>query len=290
MAKAQVVGIVVAAGSGQRLGADVPKAFVEIGGRPLLAWAVDALRRGGIDDLVVVAPAGWEEQAGAASGPGATIVTGGATRTDSVAAGLAAVSEGAHVVAVHDAARALTPPDVVASAVRAVVDSIRGFDASHGPDGSDSVGEPGQDARVVAAAPGVAVTDTLKRVDGDGSVAGTIDRHGLVGIQTPQVFRRDILALAHRHAAQRGDSATDDLALVEDLVTARHHRGTHRRHPRLGARPQDHAPRRPGRGHGPGSPAATAATARQPSHGQPLDGQPSHGQPLDGQQLHGRAT
>lgn len=208
MAEPRVVGIIVAAGSGQRLGADVPKAFVEVGGRPLLTWAVDAVRHGGVEHLVVVAPSGWEERAAAAAGPTATIVTGGATRTASVDAGLAAVPNGIEVVAVHDAARALTPPGVVAAAVRAVVDTLE-----HAA-GSD------QGGGIVAAAPGLAVADTLKRVGPDGTVAATVDRARLVGIQTPQVFPRAVLSLAHRVAADRGSGATDDLALVEDLLAA----------------------------------------------------------------------
>lgn len=187
----RVAGIVVAAGTGERLGSDVPKAFVALGGATLLAHAVGVLRGCGLDQLVAVVPPGWEDRAVADVGADATVVAGGDTRTASVAAGMAALDDDVEVVAVHDAARPLVPVEVVADAVAAVVDGA------------------------LAAAPGLAVADTLKQVDGDGVVAGTVDRSDLVAIQTPQVFRR--AALARGHAAA-GDGATDDLALVEDLV------------------------------------------------------------------------
>lgn len=193
----RVVAIVVAAGSGERLGAGVPKAFVEVGERTLLGHAVGHLRGGGLEEFVVVAPAGWEAAAEevvaqVAGGATARVVAGGATRTASVAAGLAALSDDATHVAVHDAARAFVPDVVVADTIRAVV------------------GDEG----VVAAAPGLAVPDTLKRV-GDAGVVATVDRDGLAAVQTPQVFPVDVLRLGHERA---GGGASDDLVLVEDLV------------------------------------------------------------------------
>lgn len=216
-----MVGIVVAAGSGERLGADLPKAFVEVAGRPLVAWAIEGLRAGGIDHLVVVVPAAWVDRAeqalavlagpgqhsdadggGAAPGdhPTIEVVAGGSTRTKSVAAGLAVVSDDVDVVAVHDAARAFVPPGVVRHAVDSVVASMAG------------------DGEVVAAAPGLPVADTLKRVSRDDTVEATLDRSDMIGVQTPQVFPRPVLARAHEVAATRGAAATDDLGLVEELL------------------------------------------------------------------------
>lgn len=190
----EVAGIVVAAGSGERLGTEVPKAFVGLGGATLLAHAVGVLRAAGVERLVAVVPHGWEERARVDVGGDARVVAGGDTRTASVAAGLAVLDDDVDVVAVHDAARPLVPVEVVADTVAAVRDDV------------------------VAAAPAVPVADTLKRAGDDGVVTGTVDRRGLVGVQTPQVFRRDALVLAHDGAARDGRTTTDDLALVEALV------------------------------------------------------------------------
>lgn len=187
-------GIVVAAGSGDRLGAEVPKAFVEVAGATLLCHAVAGLRASEVAPIVVVVPDGWQDEARADVGPDVAVVTGGSTRTASVAAGLAALPHDADVVAVHDAARPLVPVAVIADAVAAV----------HGD--------------VVAAAPAVPVTDTLKRVDGQRRIVSTLDRADLVAIQTPQVFRRDVLVAGHDWARAHDRAPTDDLALVEHLV------------------------------------------------------------------------
>lgn len=134
------------------------------------------------DGVVVVLPAGveWDGPAVAA------VVAGGATRSDSVRAGLSAVPVEAAVVVVHDAARPLASPALFAAVVAAV---------RAGADG---------------AVPGVPVTDTLKQVDG-ARVMATLPRHGLVAVQTPQAFRATALRAAHA----TGGSATDDAALVE---------------------------------------------------------------------------
>ena len=187
--------IVVAAGSGTRLGLGMPKAFVELAGRPLLAHALSAVfALPEAVQVVVVAPAdGLEEArsictdvAGPASGH-LTLVTGGATRQESVAAGLAAVVDSVSVVLVHDAARALTPTrqhEAVIAAVRAT------------------------GAGVI---PGLAVSDTIKRVDADGRIVETVDRSQLSAVQTPQGFPRTQLDVAYADAA---DDHTDDAALV----------------------------------------------------------------------------
>ncbi len=183
-----VVGVVVvAAGSGERLGAGRPKALVEVAGRSLIAHAVAGLRAAGFRSIVVVHTPGEERAFRAAVGDAeVALVPGGADRSASVRAGSAALPDDVEVVAVHDAARAFTPPSVL----RAVVAAVSGD--------------------VLAAAPAIPVADTLKRVDGD-RVIGTVDRSGLVAVQTPQVFPAAVLHAITAAAA----SATDELTLVE---------------------------------------------------------------------------
>jgi 2-C-methyl-D-erythritol 4-phosphate cytidylyltransferase len=192
--------VVVAAGRGERLGGDRPKALVVVAGRSLVAHAVGALEAAGIPHLVVVHSPGEEAAfraalgaAGATLTDGVSLIPGGADRSASVRAGLAALPDEVRVVAVHDAARAFTPPAVI----RAAVDAVTGD--------------------VLAAAPALPVADTLKRTSGD-EVIGTVDRTDLVAVQTPQVFPRDVLV----EVARGGASATDDLALVERRLAGGH--------------------------------------------------------------------
>ncbi|HEY2304098.1 MAG TPA: 2-C-methyl-D-erythritol 4-phosphate cytidylyltransferase [Acidimicrobiales bacterium] len=176
----EIWAIVVAAGSSTRFGR--PKQFADLAGRPVLHWSVEAARAacGGI---VVVLPAADA----AVEVPGADAVqVGGLTRSDSVRAGLAAVPAATEIIVVHDAARPLAPPALWS----AVVAEIKA--------GAD------------AAIPGVAVTDTIKRVSATGSIE-TLDRSQLVAVQTPQAFRASALRAAHAGAAH----ATDDAALIE---------------------------------------------------------------------------
>ncbi len=184
-----VVAVVVAAGSGVRLGGPVPKALRELGGRPLVAWSVEAMAAGGADAVVVVVAEGMQPQFEAALGEArvpVTLVVGGADRQQSVSRGLAAVPQACRVVLVHDAARPLVPAEVV----ERVVDAVRGG------------------ATVVT--PVVPVVDTIRRVDGEGSVV--IDRSGLRAVQTPQGFDRATLVAAH---AAVGGMFTDDVAVCE---------------------------------------------------------------------------
>ena len=188
-----VVAILLCAGRGERLGADVPKALVPLAGRPLFSWSLETLQRAAdVDAIVVVGPVRPMRELLAASGLAPVKVVawteGGATRQDSVARGLAAAPQEHAVVAVHDGARALVPAGVIARAVAA--------GRAHG-----------------AAIAAVPLPDTLKRVE-DGAIAGTPSREGLWCAQTPQVFRRDWLEAAH--AAAR-EATTDDAALVEAL-------------------------------------------------------------------------
>jgi len=187
--------VVVAAGSGERLAARHPKALVLLAGRPLLAHALAGLAAAGLPPPVVVHTPGQGEEFARAAGDLAIagLVPGGATRTASVAAGIAALADDVEVVAIHDAARPLTPPEVIGAAVAAVTGA---------PD-------------VLAAAPGVPVADTLKRTLA-GEVLGTVDRTGLVGVQTPQVFPRIVIDRV-LDPTRPVEDATDDLALVERL-------------------------------------------------------------------------
>ena len=187
--------MIAAAGTGERLGIDRPKAFAVLGGRPLLAESIDRLDRCElVDAIVVAAPAGWEEPAillaeELAASKVVACVTGGASRAESVAAALEEVPEEALVVLVHDAARPLVGNDIV----ERLLDPLgEGFDG---------------------AVPQLPVADTLKRVR-DREVVETIDREGLVTAQTPQAF----LAPALRRAFG-GDlsGVTDCASLVERI-------------------------------------------------------------------------
>jgi 2-C-methyl-D-erythritol 4-phosphate cytidylyltransferase len=182
--------VLVAAGQGDRLGADRPKAFVRLGERVLLAEPLERLEASDwIDAIVVVAPAGWEEPAillaeELGCGKVVACVTGGSTRADSVRIGLAEVAEDAAVVLVHDAARPLVDDTVIERVLTALGE---GFDG---------------------AIPALPIADTVKRVEGR-LVAETIDREGLVTVQTPQAFVAPVLI-----AAASGEG-TDCASLVE---------------------------------------------------------------------------
>jgi 2-C-methyl-D-erythritol 4-phosphate cytidylyltransferase len=182
--------ILAAAGSGERLGTDQPKAFARLRDRPLLAESVERLEESGwVDSVVIAAPPGWEEptvllaeELGA--GKVVAAVAGGDTRADSVRAALAEVTEDAVVVLVHDAARPLVSDDVIGRVLAPL---------SEGWDG---------------VVPAVPVRDTIKRVR-DGVVVETLARSELVAVQTPQAFLADVLRAA------AGGEATDCAALVE---------------------------------------------------------------------------
>ncbi|WP_116449661.1 2-C-methyl-D-erythritol 4-phosphate cytidylyltransferase [Blastococcus litoris] len=183
------VGIVAAAGSGLRLGADVPKALVRLAGRPLVAWSVDALRAGGVDEVVVTVPSGCRDAFAAALPGDVRLAEGGASRTASVRAGIDAASPGADVVLVHDAARPLTPPDMVRRVLAAL-----------------AAGHP-------AVVPVLPVVDTTVVVDDDGVITGAPPRSALRRVQTPQGFDRAVLASAYAALAADAD-LTDDAAVV----------------------------------------------------------------------------
>jgi 2-C-methyl-D-erythritol 4-phosphate cytidylyltransferase len=185
--------LIAAAGSGERLGIDRPKAFAALAGRPLLAESLDRLDRCElVDAIVVAAPPGWEEPSillaeELAASKVVACVTGGASRAESVAAALAEAPAEALVVLVHDAARPLLSDAIVE---RLLAPLGEGFDG---------------------AVPALPVADTLKRVR-DGVVAETVDREGLVVAQTPQAFLASTL---RRGFAGDLAGATDCASLVE---------------------------------------------------------------------------
>ena len=179
--------IIPAGGSGERLGAKIPKALVQLAGKTLIERAV-ANMAPNANQIIVAAPAGFENQFQDLLGSEVTVVTGGLTRTLSVKKALALVEKENEYILVHDAARSLASTDL---AMR-VIDSLR-------------AGEK-------AVIPGMPVSDTIKRVDGDNYVTKTPTRSKLRSIQTPQGFTRKLLIKAHTSA----DDATDDAGLVED--------------------------------------------------------------------------
>ena len=178
-----VVGIVPAGGSGERLGADRPKAFVVLAGRELVDWSVDALAPV-CDRVIVAVPAGYEDPP--------ERVAGGASRSESVRKALDAAPE-ADIAVVHDAAR----PLVTSELVRRCVDTI----------------EPGVDGAIAAAR----MSDTVKEAAQDRRVVRTLDRSVLWRIQTPQVFRADVLREALDRDVTALAAATDDASLVEQM-------------------------------------------------------------------------
>lgn len=181
---AETWAVIVAAGDGRRFGRQ--KQFVPLAGRSVLEWSLAAA--GSVaDGIVLVLPADRVEEGGGL--PGVDVaVAGGATRSASVRAGIAAVPGSAEVIVVHDAARPLATPSLFQAVVAALGDDVEG------------------------AIPGVALSDTIKRVR-DGEVESTLDRSELVAVQTPQAFLARVLRSAH---ADEPD-ATDDAALLERL-------------------------------------------------------------------------
>jgi len=185
--------VLAAAGRGERLGSDRPKAFARLGGRPLLAESLERLEESGwIDAIVIAAPPDWEEPSilvaeEIAATKVSSAVTGGDSRSESVRLALAEVPEDAAVVLVHDAARPLLPEEVIERVLAPL------------SDGWDGV------------VPTVPLADTVKRVEGD-RVVETLARDDLVAVQTPQAFLADAL---RRAVAGDVSAATDCASLVE---------------------------------------------------------------------------
>jgi 2-C-methyl-D-erythritol 4-phosphate cytidylyltransferase len=185
--------VLAAAGRGERLGSDRPKAFARLGGRPLLAESLERLESSDwIDRIVIAAPPDWEEPSilvaeEIAATKVSSVVTGGATRSESVRLALEDVPKDAAVVLVHDAARPLLPQAVIERVIAPLGEGWEG------------------------AVPGLPVADTVKRVDGD-QVIETLPRSELVATQTPQAFVASVL-----REALAGDvsAASDCASLVE---------------------------------------------------------------------------
>lgn len=175
--------IIVAAGSGTRLGLNRPKAFIEVGGRTLAQRTIDSVHSADSNaQIILVVPQGH-----AVEYPGVTVVTGGATRHESVGAGLAVLNDDVDIVLVHDAARALATPNLITRVIEEVRSSGAGV------------------------VPALAVSDAIKRVDSNGNVAESVDRSVLAAVQTPQGFPRAELEAAY--ASIQADDHNDDAAV-----------------------------------------------------------------------------
>jgi 2-C-methyl-D-erythritol 4-phosphate cytidylyltransferase/2-C-methyl-D-erythritol 2,4-cyclodiphosphate synthase len=180
--------IIAGAGMGHRLGAQIPKALIQIQGITLLERAFISLSKV-VDEIIITAPEGYEEQFKAIVGQSAEVVTGGVLRSDSIRVALKALSPSVESVLIHDAARALASSALAARVLGDV--------------------QSGQSAVI----PVLKVIDTIKEIDRDGFVRATPDRSSLVAAQTPQGFNRQVLERAH----SASDDATDDAALVEAI-------------------------------------------------------------------------
>ena len=180
--------IIAGAGMGHRLGAEIPKALIQIQGITLLERAFISLSKV-VDEIIITAPEGYEEQFKAIVGQSAEVITGGVLRSDSIRVALKALSPSVESVLIHDAARALASSALAARVLGDV--------------------QSGQSAVI----PVLKVIDTIKEIDRDGFVRATPDRSSLVAAQTPQGFNRQVLERAH----SASDDATDDAALVEAI-------------------------------------------------------------------------
>jgi len=183
------VGIIAAAGSGVRLGGGRPKALVPLKGRALVCWAVDTLRDAGVADVVVAVPASEVGAFATVLPMDVRLVAGGSSRTASVRAALQTAGQGADAVLVHDAARPLTPTDVVLRVLAAL-----------------QAGAP-------AVVPVLPVVDTTVVVDDDGLIRDAVPREPLRRVQTPQGFDLAALRAAYADLPEDAD-LTDDAAVM----------------------------------------------------------------------------
>ncbi len=190
--------IIPAAGSGTRINAGIPKQFLPLGGRPMLARTLEALDRvDGIEVFFLALAPGEFDCYSAEIAPGlrlrkeVVIVEGGPSRQASVQNGLSKAG-GYDIMLIHDAAR----PFITIETAEAIIS------------------EAGRHGAACAAIP---VTDTIKKADGSGFISSTVPREGLWAVQTPQAFRRELILRAHARAAQDGFTGTDDASLAERL-------------------------------------------------------------------------
>lgn len=190
--------VIVAAGRGTRMGPDVDKLFLQIGGRPIIFHTWSRFDRlAAIDQIVLVVRDGMQEAfhnltRNAALRKPWKLIPGGRQRQDSVWNGLQAVDPGTDIVAIQDGARPCTPPEAIAQTIEAA-------------------------RRVGAAVTGCRITDTVKESDGAARIARTIDRGNLWAVQTPQAFRLDVILRALKHVKEHGLSVTDDTAACEAI-------------------------------------------------------------------------
>lgn len=198
----KVVAIIPAAGLGLRMGGDVPKQFLEIGGRPLLTHTLENVSRANLIDGIVLVVEEWRipdvRDQFLRDWPCPKVkwvIAGGARRQDSVAKGLASVPAETEIVVVHDGARPFINPGIIDRSVKEA--------RLHG-------------ACIVA----IPVSDTIKRVDDEGVICETVDRSGLWQAQTPQTFRFDLIKKAMAKAVEEGFYATDEAGLVERIGMA----------------------------------------------------------------------
>jgi 2-C-methyl-D-erythritol 4-phosphate cytidylyltransferase/2-C-methyl-D-erythritol 2,4-cyclodiphosphate synthase len=182
-----VAALIVAAGRGGRAGLTIPKQYSLLLGRPVLTWSLDALSHAGVGDIVVAMDEIHSDLCRAAIGARRVrTVSGGATRSDSVRAGLAVI--GADIVLIHDAARPGLPPATIGALIEAV------------------------NAGAQAVAPALPIADSLRRVDAEGRAGDDVDRADLRRVQTPQAFRTDVIRAAY--ASSPGAAFTDDLSVA----------------------------------------------------------------------------
>jgi 2-C-methyl-D-erythritol 4-phosphate cytidylyltransferase len=194
--------IVPAAGSGNRMGRELSKQYLSLGGTPLLVHALNVFERCPlVDALIVVVPPPDVDSVRTELLPPwnlkklAGIIPGGKERQDSVRAGIEALDRETGLVVIHDAVRPFITVGLIENCIRAAAE-----------EGAATVGVP--------------VKDTVKEVAADGRVMRTCDRNLLWLTQTPQAFRRDIIENAHRVAVRDGYRGTDDTSLVERLGIA----------------------------------------------------------------------
>jgi 2-C-methyl-D-erythritol 4-phosphate cytidylyltransferase/2-C-methyl-D-erythritol 2,4-cyclodiphosphate synthase len=188
MSQPKSAAIIAGAGLGNRLGAKLPKALIQIDGISLVERAFASLSSV-VDEIVITAPEGFADEFRKIVGDSAKVITGGVLRSDSVNLALAALSPSVEYVLVHDAARGLATSDLASR----VLSELKGGEA--------------------AVIPALAVVDTIKEVDNAGYVRNTPDRNSLRAVQTPQGFSVSVLKRAH----EASEDATDDAALVEAI-------------------------------------------------------------------------
>jgi len=184
--------IIVAAGSSERMGFD--KVFAPIAGKPMIAYTIDAFERTPcVDEIILVGRTDSLPEFRkllSAKTKVSNVVPGGPKRHDSVRAGLERLNSKSNFVAVHDAARPMVTPEKI----ERVFEVCREY-------GAATLAEP--------------ITDTLKRVDVDLMVTSSVDRHQLYAMQTPQIFKRELLESAYRKAAEKKIAVTDEVSAVE---------------------------------------------------------------------------